>query len=133
VRVEQYMATDIVSVHMDESIDLVANLMEWEHIRYVPVEDLEHRLVGIVSQRGLLRQMAHGTIGKDAAVADVMRKRDSLVTITPETTTLEAIRLMREHGIGFLPVVHDERLIGVVTERDFMDIAYGLLERKLQE
>jgi CBS domain-containing protein len=132
-RVEQYMETDVVTVQLDESIDLVANLMEWEHLRYVPVEDLEHRLVGIVSQRGLLRQMARGTVPKDAAVSDIMRARNTLVTVTPETSTLEAIRLMRQHGIGFLPVLHDERLIGVVTERDFMDIAYGLLEGKLQE
>lgn len=133
-KVEQYMETDVFTVHPDESVDLVANLMEWQKIRYVPVEDMEHRLVGLVSQRGLLRLMAHGALNKEGAtvaVADVMQKK--LVTVSPETTTLEAIRLLRQHQIGCLPVVHDDRLIGVVTERDFMDIAYGLLERELQE
>ena len=128
-RVEQIMDTDIYTVHPDESVELVANVMEWEHIRYVPVEDLEHKLVGLVSQRGLLRLMAHNKIELDTSVADVMRK--DLRIVSPETTTLEAIRLMREHRIGCLPVVHDGRLIGVVTERDFMDIAFELLEEKL--
>jgi CBS domain-containing protein len=86
-------------------------------------------LVGLVSQRGLLRLMAHNKIELDTSVADVMRK--DLRIVAPETTTLEAIRLMREHRIGCLPVVHDGRLIGVVTERDFMDIAFELLEEKL--
>ena len=61
--------------------------------------------------------------------ADVMRKE--LKTISPETTPLAAIQLMRQHKIGCLPVVHEGRLIGVVTERDFMDIAFELLEEKL--
>jgi CBS domain-containing protein len=136
-KVEQYMETDVFTVHADESIDLVANLMEWEHIRYVPVEDLEHRLVGLVSQRGLLRSMTTGSVAStnnpSMAVSDVMRPVAKLITVSPETTTVDAIRLMRENKIGFLPVVHDRRLIGVVTERDFMTIAYELLERKLQE
>jgi CBS domain-containing protein len=55
------------------------------------------------------------------------------ITVSPEMTTLEAIALMREHGIGCLPVVQDGRLIGIVTEHDFMDIAGELLEQKLKE
>ena len=128
-RVETIMDTDIYTVHPDESVELVANVMEWEHIRYVPVEDLEHRLVGLVTQRGLLHLLARGKVGLDTSIADVMRK--DLRTISPETTTLEAIQLMRRLKIGCLPVVHDGRLIGVVTERDFMDIAFELLEEKL--
>ena len=126
LKVEQYMETDVFTVHADESVDLVANMMEWEHIRYVPVEDLEHHLVGLVSQRGLLRLMASGALGGNSAsvaVADVMRPVARLITVSPETTTVEAIRLMREKRIGCLPVVHDNRPIGVATERDFMDIA----------
>ncbi len=132
IKVEQYMDTDVHTVYPDESVDLVANLMEWEHIRYVPVEDMDRKLVGLVSQRGLLRLLAQGKIGQDTSIADVMRKMTDLITINPETTTLAAIGLMRQRKIGCLPVVHEGRLIGVVTERDFMDIAYELLEQKLQ-
>jgi len=49
------------------------------------------------------------------------------------TTTLEAVALMKEKGIGSLPVVKDGQLIGIVTERDFMNIASVLLEEKLKE
>jgi CBS domain-containing protein len=59
-------------------------------------------------------------------------KRD-LITVAPETTTHAAILLMKERRIGSLPVVKDGRLIGIVTERDFMDIASELLEEKLRE
>ena len=40
---------------------------------------------------------------------------------------------MKGKGIGSLPVVKDGQLIGIVTERDFMDIASELLEEKLKE
>jgi CBS domain-containing protein len=53
LKVEQYMTTDLYTVHPDEPVDLVANLMEWHRIRHVPVEDHEHRLIGIVSYRAL--------------------------------------------------------------------------------
>src|SRR5262249_59262401 len=96
IKVEQYMDTDVHTVHPDESVDLVANMMDWQHIRYVPVEDLSHRLVGLVSQRSLLRLIEQGKIGHDTSIADVMRPLDKLKTITPGTTTFEAVQVMRK-------------------------------------
>jgi CBS domain-containing protein/gamma-glutamylcysteine synthetase len=134
VKVEQFMTTDITTVHEDEAVDLVANLMVWERIRYVPVEDRENRLVGLVSYRALLRAMALGLLegrSKPLAVSEIM-KRDPL-TVAPETPTLRAIEIMRGERIGCLPVVKEGRLVGVVTERDFMDIAAQLLMEGLKE
>jgi CBS domain-containing protein len=121
-------------VNEDEPIDLVASLMDWEKIRHVPVEDHEDRLVGLVSYRSLIHLLAQGEFSKRSdpiPVSEVM-KRD-LVTVDPGTTTLEAVALMKGKGIGSLPVVKDGHLIGIVTERDFMDIASELLEEKLKE
>lgn len=132
--VEQYMTTDLFTVHEDEPVELVANLMDWERIRHVPVEDNEHRLVGLVSYRMLLRLLAEGHVTerqRRMAVREIMRQGESLATIPPETTTIEAIRLMRERRVGCLPVVKDGALVGIVTQRDFMDVARDLLEAKL--
>lgn len=132
LRVEQFMTTDLTTVHPDEAVDLVANLMVWERLRYVPVEDDANRLVGLVSYRHLLRILAKGMAeGRTApmAVRDVMK--EGVLTVAPETPTLDAIRLMREHRIGCLPVVKEGRLVGVLMERDFMDIAAELLEQNL--
>ncbi len=134
LRVEQYMTTDLFTVQEDEPLDLVASLMEWERIRHVPVEDHQHRLVGLVSYRALLRMMARGKLvdgGRNVAVSEVMRQNP--VTVPPEASTLEAIELMRQHRVGCLPVVKDDRLVGMVTERDFMNVSAQLLEQKLKE
>ncbi len=129
--VEQYMSTDLFTVHEDESLDLVASLMEWERIRHVPVEDHNHKLVGLISYRSLLRLMARGTLqegGKLIAASEVMKKEP--VTVSPEATTLEAIDLMRQHGVGCLPVVKDGKLVGIITERDLMNVAAELLKEQ---
>ncbi len=132
-KVEQFMTTDLFTVTEDEPIDLVASLMDWEKIRHVPVEDRDNRLVGLVSYRSLIHLMAQGELSKrddPIPVSEIMKRE--LTTVEPGTTTLEAVRLMKEKGIGSLPVVRDGRLIGIVTERDFMDIASVLLKEKLE-
>ncbi len=132
-QIEQFMTTDIITTHADEAVELVANLMQWKKIRHVPVEDNEHRLIGIISQSGIVRLVAERTaeLGKGPiAVREVMST--DLVTVTPETSTLDAIVLMREHGIGCLPVLKDGRLVGIVTEHDFLLIAGQLLEKELR-
>jgi predicted transcriptional regulator len=57
-------------------------------------------------------------------------KRDP-ATVTPETPTIEALRMMRRLGVGCLPVVQNDRLVGIITEEDFMDLAAKLLEEQL--
>lgn len=131
LRVEQYMTTDLFTVHEDEPIELVARLMDWEKIRHVPVEDTAQRLVGLVSYRTLMRVMNADDYDGKAAVGDVMKR--GLTTINPETKTLEAIRLMKSKGVGCLPVVKNDRLVGIVTERDFMELARNLMEQALEE
>jgi CBS domain-containing protein len=134
LRVEQYMTTELFTVNEDELVDLVAFLMDRKAIRHVLVEDSQHRLVGLVSYRSLLRVMAHGqgsVFGETPPVKKVMEPDP--VTVSPETPTQEAIELMRKHRVSCLPVVNDGKLVGIVSERDFMPIAYQLLVERLEE
>ena len=130
--VGQFMSTDLFTVRPEDLVDLAASLMEWEHIRHVPVEDDQGRLVGVLSHRSLLRLVARGAQRGDAepvAVKELM-KADP-VTVDPDTPALAAMRLMKEARVGCLPVVEDGRLVGIVTERDLIDVAAGLLEKYL--
>ena len=132
-RVEQYMTTDLITVDQEELIDLVANLMDWNRIRHVPVEDSESRLVGLISYRSVLRYLARRAVEErrePIPVREVMRKH--VITVTPETPTLEAIERMRQHRVACLPVVKEGRLVGIITENDFLDVARDLLEELLE-
>jgi CBS domain-containing protein len=133
-RVSQVMTKDLFTVGPEDLVDLAANLMDWEHIRHVPVEDNNGRLVGLVSHRQLLRLVARGGSKKQAPVAIREIMTTGPITVTPGTPTLEAISLMRERRVSCLPVVdQDDKLVGIVTERDFINAAAKLFESELRE
>ncbi len=133
-RIGQFMTTDLFTVRPGDVIDLAANLMSWQHLRHVPVEDDSGRLVGLVSSRALVRIIAEGLYdrgGDPVSVSHIMKS--NLVTVTPDTPTLEAIEKMKAHKVGCLPVVQGDRLVGIVTERDLINVAAQLLEQQLRE
>jgi CBS domain-containing protein len=131
--VGQFMTRNVFTVRPQDLIDLAASLMEWEHLKHVPVEDDEGRLVGLVSSRAFLRLVARGLTNhkpETVPIAEIMKT--NLVTVSPETPTVEAIAKMREHRVGCLPVVQNERLVGILTEHDFLEVAGKLLEQQLR-
>ncbi len=130
LRVEEFMETDLFTAQKDDIIDLVAELMDWRKIRYMPVEDSKGTLCGLITSRLLLRYFARKNRfnGKEASmVKDIMIENPK--TISPEATILEAMRMMRENRIGCLPVVQKGELIGIITEMDFLRITARLMER----
>jgi CBS domain-containing protein/gamma-glutamyl:cysteine ligase YbdK (ATP-grasp superfamily) len=131
LRVEQYMTTDLFTCQADDPVEMVANLMIWEKIRYIPVEAADHTLLGLVTHRTVLRALVEDGASRQRGVGEFMRK--DVVTVKPETPTVEAIRLMRKHHIGCLTVVLDDRLVGIITEDDLMEIAAKLLEEQLSQ
>ena len=131
--VGQFMSTDLFTVRPEDLVDLAASVMDWRHIRHVPVEDDAGHIVGLVTHRTLLRLLARGR-SRDAepvAVRDIMRREP--VSVSPNTRTLEAMRLMRSQGLGCLPVTEDGRLVGIITERDLIEVSVHLLEDFLSE
>jgi CBS domain-containing protein/gamma-glutamylcysteine synthetase len=131
--VGQFMSTDLFTVRQDDLVDLAASLMQWKHIRHVPVEDDEGHLVGLVSHRNLLRLFTSDLLPsevRDLTVSAVMKSEP--ISVAPSTPTLEAIEIMRRHRVGCLPVVSDGHLIGIVTAHDFLAVSAQLIEDQLR-
>jgi CBS domain-containing protein len=129
--VGQFMSTDLFTVRPDDLVDLAICIMEWQHVRHVPVEDNEGRLVGLISQRDLLHHHSHLKQAGRVPVCAIMKP--SPYTVTPETPTLEAMDFMRKEKVGCLPVVEKDRLVGIITTYDLLGISYKLLEERLLE
>ncbi|MGN8224727.1 CBS domain-containing protein [Gracilimonas sp. BCB1] len=128
--VEEFMTTDLFTVHKDDILEFVANLLDWRKIRYLPVEDDQKHLIGLITMRQLLREYskAEGE-GEDTGtktVSDIMLQNP--ITIHPEASIMEAMRILREQKIGCLPVVKNSRLIGIISEGNFMKITIRLLK-----
>jgi CBS domain-containing protein len=112
-------------------VDLAASVMDWRHIRHVPVEDEQGRLVGLITHRALLRLLIRGAQTPTAllTVREIM-KADP-ITVTSTTATLEALEIMRANKMGCLPVVDQDRLVGIVTSYDFLAASARLFKEKL--
>ena len=130
--VGQFMATDLFTMRPDDLVDLAASVMDWRHIRHVPVEDEQGRLVGLITHRALLRLLSrryHSNNEGPLTVREVMKSDP--VTVSSITPTLEAIELMRTNKVGCLPVVDDGQLVGIVTSFDFLDASARLFKERL--
>lgn len=130
--VERFMSKDLFTVRPEDVIDLAASLMNWKHIRHVPVEDDEGNLVGVVSHRDLLEIMAKNRQrgDREIVISDIMKT--DLITIGPQTPTLDALTLMRQKNVGCLPVVQSGKLTGMVTAHDFLTVSARLFEERLR-
>ena len=133
LKVSQFMATDLFTVRPDDIVDFAATLMDWRHVRHVPVEGDDGELVGLVSHRALLRLVATGRVGGDhkVTVDEIMNRRP--VTVNSDATTVEAIRVMRKAEVACLPVVDDGKLLGLITEHDLLIVSSHLLESYLND
>jgi CBS domain-containing protein len=131
LRVEEFMETDLFTVYEEDTLELVTDILNWRRLRYIPVENNDGHLVGLITTRVLLRnytrQDAPGT-DEIKLVSDVMIKEPR--TIGPRATITEAMDIMRDNKLGCLPVVSESNdLIGIITEMDFLRVSGRLIAR----
>lgn len=130
LKVEEIMTTDLFTAHENDNIAMVTEIMDWRKIRYMPVEDDKGNLIGLITSRLLLRHYSKNYKLEPSVpriIGDIMIREP--ITVTQETTLIQAMAIMRENKIGCLPVVKDKELIGIITEMDFLRVTSRLLER----
>lgn len=117
--VADVMTTAVITVKASEPITGAHAEMQVGVIRHLPVVDDRGKLVGVLSDRDVLRKLASRL---PVRVSDVMTR--DVVTIAPDAPAFEAAALMLDLKIGSLPVVDDAgALVGLVTQTDFLDLA----------
>jgi CBS domain-containing membrane protein len=136
--VRDLMSKPVFTIREDKSLRVVEEIMSWAHIRHVPVVEAHGRLVGIVTHRDLLGaavstlapRISQADRAQYLAVSQVRAvMRQPAATIGPEESVQRAAHLMRLHKIGCLPVVEEEKLIGIITAADML----GIVERLSDE
>ena len=82
LQVGDFMTTDLLTVQADDIVELVAELMDWRKIRYMPVEDTKGKLIGLITSRLLLRYFTSSKSKKAKVVKDL-----SLIHISGNSPT----------------------------------------------
>jgi CBS domain-containing protein len=127
-RVRDLMSREVKTLDRNEKLRLADDLMRMERIRHLPVLDEDGTLVGIVSQRDLFRgalarSMGYGEHAQQRLMEQLQVKEvmtNEPVCIGPDATLREAAALMLERRVGCLPVVERGRLVGILSESDFL-------------
>lgn len=127
-RVRDLMTDPVITLGRNDRLSLANNLLKQERIRHIPVLDDDGRLCGIVTQRDLFRGALLRALGYGSRIADKMYESlpvkeammSELLTTSPETPAREAAHVMLENKVGCLPVVVEGKLVGIITEADFV-------------
>lgn len=125
--VRKIMSTDLFTIREDEPLMMAKAVMVWKNIRHLPVEDIQGNLIGLLTRTNMKALELHPTGWEKLSIRDVMVK--DLITIHSDTPISSAKCLMEAFGIGCLPVVHSDKLIGLVTDTDVKGIEAELQEK----
>lgn len=128
ILVRDLMTEDVFAVRPEDSLAKLCDTMASYHVRHMPVVDAYGKLVGLVSHRDLLRrQLIEQDDVPDFVALEMLRRLDvrQLMTAPVETVSRDtdirvAAQIMFKHKYGCLPVVEGDRLIGILTEADFV-------------
>ena len=135
MRVRNIMTSPVEFLEIGDSLDLAQHLMKAGRIRHIPVVDGEQRLIGLVTHRKLLGAwIGHGDpmherpgeVAREIPVDMLMET--NVLTTTPDTPAAKAAMVIETQKIGCLPVVDKGKLVGIVTEADFVRLARKALE-----
>lgn len=109
--------------------------MEAHNIRHIAVVEDETRLLGVISHRDVLRSQEGSLSGAPSDEQTHMNRwiearwvmTKEVHTVYPDTPALEAAVALRSHAYGCVPVIEHGRLVGILTESDFVDFAIQAL------
>ena len=108
--------------------------MQDNHIHHLPVVENADELVGLVTltdvlraQDSVLREQGERIHAADIPVSGVMVT--NVATVSQDASLRQAALFIEKHSIGCLPVLDDGRLIGIITDSDFVAVAINLLEQ----
>ena len=113
--VKHVMSTKIFSVEKNDSLKLVLNIMKWKNIHHMPVIDKKLKLVGLLSWTDVENYIEDSNLN-NISIEEIMRK--DVITTTEWVSLEEAKSVMEEHKINSLPVIKNDKLIGIITSKD---------------
>ncbi len=131
-KLQQFMTTSPYKIKGDTVVDLAAHMMEWKKIGHILVEDGDGKLIGLINKDAIINFLVN-TKQQQKPIRAKEIMIDNPITASPDTSLANAIHLMLDHDISCLPVVLDQRPVGIVTKHEFLGISKLLISELDQQ
>ena len=138
LKVKDIMSTEVFVLTEIQSLALVRFLMKLKHIRHIPIVDDNNVFIGLLTHRDLLShtislladpdEREQNELDRQIAIKEVMKR--NVLTVEPDMELCEVIPVLLENKYGCLPVVDDKKLVGIITEADFLKLTLSLLQKE---
>lgn len=136
MKVKDVMSSPVYALRETDTLHSARELMEMQRIRHVPIVSSSNTFIGLITHRDLLSAtISHlaevdpetqREIDSGIPIREIMRT--DLKSISPEENLKDAAGVLLNHKYGCLPVVEKGKLVGIITEADFLKLTIQLLE-----
>jgi acetoin utilization protein AcuB len=128
VLVSQIMSRRVVTVDMDDRLQVAKEIFDNVKFNHLLVIDEDNQLQGVLSHRDLVRALSPnlGTAAEFVRDTDTLQKRvhqvmsHEPITVSPDIDIKQASQLILKHGIGCLPVLENNIILGIITWKDLL-------------
>ena len=135
-KIKDIMTTEVFTLRATQTLALARFLMKLKHVRHIPIVEDDSRFIGLLTHRDLLAhtislvadpgQKEQEELDEYIHLGQVMKS--NIVTVDPEMLLRNAIPILLENKYGCLPVIANDKLVGIVTEADFLKLTLALLK-----
>jgi len=133
--VAEMMTREPYTLGPDDSLATARELLAEHHIRHIPIVSAEGLLIGLVSQRDVLAAADSSVLNADGGGSRESCVALSAIMTSPVQTADESASLrgaamhLQQNKLGCLPILRQGRLVGIITDADFVAIAINLMEQ----
>ena len=126
--VADLMTRNLFTLLEDDNVTVADEMMKWRNIRHIPVVNDKNEIVGLITNRDILKisvsalagisQRDQREIHNKLKAKDIMQNK--IVTVPENTPLFTAAKLLTTNKIGCLPIIGNGKLVGIITEADFV-------------
>lgn len=126
--VSDLMTRDLFTLLEDDNVTVADEMMKWRNFRHIPVVNDQNEIVGIITNRDILKISVSALAGiserdqryihNKLKAKDVMQSK--IITVPENTSLFAAAKILTTNKIGCLPIISKGKLVGIVTEADFV-------------
>lgn len=130
------MTTQLFTLLASDTLYTARQIMDMARVRHVPIVDGADNFVGLITQRDMLAlavsklsdidQQTQNELDAGVPLSEIMRT--DTATVTPKTLLRDAAQTLLDHKYGCLPVLEGRRLVGIITEADFLRLTISLMD-----